>query len=150
MPPRLRPDGPPAATNARQAHILVVDDKPLNRKVAEALCGMFDFTTECAVDGMGAVEAARGGRFDVILMDINMPAMDGIAAANAIRALEGAAGLTPIIALTGDVAPEACRRYFGAGMCAVVEKPIRSDQLFIAIQTALNARQALARRASVA
>src|SRR6185312_7792909 len=58
------------------AHVLVVDDNATNRMVAEALCEMFDCTSETAEDGMEAVEAARTGRFDLILMDIKMPRMD--------------------------------------------------------------------------
>ena len=62
----------------RNAHILVVDDNATNRMVVEALCEMFDCSTESVVDGVEAVEAARAGRFDVILMDIKMPRMDGV------------------------------------------------------------------------
>ena len=145
---RVRPDGP--ASSGAQAHVLVVDDNAINRKVAEALCGMFDCTVECACGGQEAIEAARGGRFDLILMDINMPGMDGVAAARAIRALEGAAARTPIVALTADADPEASKSYRAAGMCAVVEKPIRPEQLFIAIQTALKAKSAKGRRTAAA
>jgi CheY-like chemotaxis protein len=150
MPHRYRSADPPPTGQSRQAHILVVDDQALNRKVAEALCGMFDYTTECATGGLEALEAARSGRFHLILMDICMPGMDGVAAARAIRAIDGPFGQTPIVALTADVDPEAARRYLAAGMCAVVEKPIRSDQLFLAIQTALKARPSIGRKTSAA
>jgi CheY-like chemotaxis protein len=119
------------------AHVLVVDDNATNRMVAEALCEMFDCTSETAEDGMEAVEAARTGRFDLILMDIKMPRMDGIAAARAIRSLEGPEAMTPIVALTANVDPEDARGYMAAGMCCVVEKPIKPDRLLQAINTAL-------------
>jgi CheY-like chemotaxis protein len=126
------------------AHVLVVDDNATNRMVAEALCEMFDCTSETAEDGMEAVEAARTGRFDLILMDIKMPRMDGIAAARAIRSLEGPEAMTPIVALTANVDPEDARSYLAAGMCYVVEKPIKPDRLLLAINTALAEAQAAA------
>jgi CheY-like chemotaxis protein len=119
------------------AHVLVVDDNATNRMVAEALCEMFDCTSETAEDGVEAVEAARTGRFDLILMDIKMPRMDGIAAARAIRSLEGPEAMTPIVALTANVDPEDARSYLAAGMCCVVEKPIKPDRLLQAINVAL-------------
>jgi CheY-like chemotaxis protein len=127
---------------AGAAHVLVVDDNATNRMVAEALCEMFDCTSETAEDGAEAVEAARTGRFDLILMDIKMPRMDGIAAARAIRSLEGPEAMTPIVALTANVDPEDARSYMAAGMCCVVEKPIKPDRLLQAINVALAEAQA--------
>jgi PleD family two-component response regulator len=80
------------AVAGRAAHILIVDDNATNRMVAEALCDMFECTSEQAVDGVEAVEMARSGRYDLILMDIKMPRMDGIAATRAIREMPGRAG----------------------------------------------------------
>lgn len=120
-------------------HILVVDDNATNRMVAEALCEMFDCTSEAVEDGIEAVEAARSGRFDLVLMDIKMPRMDGIAATKAIRALGGRMGEVPIVALTANVDPEDARGYLEVGMCSVVEKPIKPDRLLQAINLALGA-----------
>jgi CheY-like chemotaxis protein/signal transduction histidine kinase len=119
------------------AHILVVDDNATNRMVAEALCEMFDCTSECAEDGVEAVEAARTGRFDLILMDIRMPRMDGVEAARAIRAMPGPAGCVPIIALTANADPEDAKTYIDSGMHSVVEKPIKPERLLQAINAAL-------------
>ncbi|HUO22263.1 MAG TPA: response regulator [Caulobacteraceae bacterium] len=132
------------------AHVLVVDDNATNRMVAEALCEMFDCTSECAEDGVEAVEAAQSGRFDLILMDIKMPRMDGIAATKAIRALEGELGAIPIVALTANVDPEDARSYLAAGMCCVVEKPIKPERLLQAINTALDARPVASGRRTAA
>jgi two-component system, sensor histidine kinase len=127
----------PSGVSRGAAHILIVDDNATNRMVAEALVEMFDCTSECAEDGVEAVEIARSGRFDVILMDIKMPRMDGMTATRAIRALPGEAGAAPIIALTANVDPEDARAYLASGMCAVVEKPIKPDRLLQAINEAL-------------
>jgi len=117
--------------------VLVVDDNATNRMVAEALCEMFDYTSECVVDGLEAVEAARTGRFDLILMDIRMPNMDGVEATRAIRKLPGAAGSVPIIALTANADPEDAKEYLAVGMHSVVEKPLKPEKLLEAISLAL-------------
>ena len=126
------------------AHILVVDDNATNRMVAEALVEMFDCTSESVEDGIEAVEAVQSGRFDLILMDIKMPRMDGLTATKAISALVGVVGQTPIVALTANVDPEDARAYVAAGMCCVVEKPIKPERLLQAINTALDSRHAAA------
>jgi CheY-like chemotaxis protein/signal transduction histidine kinase len=130
----------PAAEHAAQgrtAHILIVDDNATNRMVAEALCEMFDCTSEQVEDGVEAVEAATARPFDLILMDIRMPRMDGVAATRAIRALPGPAGQTPIIALTANADPEDAKTYLAAGMNGVVEKPIKPHLLLAALEQAL-------------
>jgi CheY-like chemotaxis protein len=127
----------PMPQPSRAAHILVVDDNATNRMVAETLCAMFDCTAESAVDGLEAVEAARTGRFDLILMDIKMPRMDGVAATKAIRGLEGQAGRVPIIALTANADPDDAQAYLAAGMNGVVEKPMKPENLLQALQAAL-------------
>jgi CheY-like chemotaxis protein len=121
----------------RAAHVLVVDDNATNRMVAEALCEMFDCTSECVEDGVEALEAARTGRFDLILMDIRMPRMDGVEATRAIRALPGAPGAVPIIALTANADAEDAKGYIASGMHSVVEKPIKPERLLAAINAAL-------------
>jgi CheY-like chemotaxis protein len=122
------------ASSGRTAHILVVDDNATNRMVAETLCEMFDCTSESAVDGVEAVEAARTGRFDLILMDIKMPRMDGVSATTEIRKLSGKAGQVPIIALTANADPEDAAGYLKAGMNGVVEKPMKPENLLRALQ----------------
>ncbi len=120
------------------AHILIVDDNATNRMVAEALCEMFDCTSEQAVDGVEAVEAARIKPFDLILMDIKMPRMDGVAATRAIRALPGVAGQIPIVALTANADPADVRTYLAAGMNDVVEKPIKAELLLEVLDRVLS------------
>jgi two-component system, sensor histidine kinase len=116
------------------AHILVVDDNATNRMVAETLCAMFDCTTEAVEDGREAIEIAKSGRFDLILMDIKMPQMDGVEATRIIRAIPGKAGRVPIIALTANADPEDCEAYLAAGMNGVVEKPMKPEHLLQALR----------------
>ncbi len=126
------------APSARAAHVLIVDDNATNRMVAEALCEMFECTSEQAVDGLEALEAVQARSFDLILMDIKMPRMDGVAATRAIRALPGPVAHTPIIALTANADPEDVRSYIEAGMNDVVEKPIKAERMLQALQSALD------------
>lgn len=124
-------------------HVLIADDNATNRVVARALCEMFGCTSETAEDGEEAVEVARTGRFDLILMDIKMPRMDGVQATRVIRALADDRALTPIIALTANADPEDVVGYIAAGMASVVEKPIKPERLRMAMIRALDDRQNL-------
>ena len=94
---------------------------------------MFDCTSESAEDGVEAVEAAKSGRFDLILMDIKMPRIDGVQATRAIRELPGHAGRVPIIALTANADTDEVAQYLAAGMRCVVEKPIKPERLLEAL-----------------
>jgi CheY-like chemotaxis protein/nitrogen-specific signal transduction histidine kinase len=114
---------------ALAAHVLLVDDHPVNRELGVALLGLLGCTAEVACDGHEAVEAARSRPFDAILMDVHMPGMDGLSATRAIRALEGPVGRTPIIAMSADVLPEQIARMRAAGMVDSVEKPIDIEDL---------------------
>ncbi|MCR5873008.1 response regulator [Phenylobacterium sp. J426] len=117
----------------------MVDDNATNRMVAQSLVEMFDCTSEAAEDGAEAVDAVRSGRFDLVLMDIKMPRMDGVEATRAIRSLPAPAGAIPVIALTANADPEDAAGYIAAGMNAVVEKPMKPEQLLAALQAALGA-----------
>ena len=132
----------PAAAAAEAAegpavHVLIADDNAANRLVAETLCRMFDCTFESAENGAEAVDLARNHRFDLVLMDIKMPVMDGLEAARRIRSLGEAGGAMPIIAVTANVDPGDAASYLAGGMNAVVEKPIRADALLSAMRTVL-------------
>ena len=149
MAPRLEAEADTAGDRAHldrggAVHVLVVDDNATNRMVAEGLCEMFDCTSECVEDGVEAVEAARSGRFDQILMDIKMPRMDGVAATKAIRSLPTPISQVPIIALTANADPEDAKAYIACGMCSVVEKPIKPERLLAAMNAALEEGPAIA------
>jgi signal transduction histidine kinase/CheY-like chemotaxis protein len=129
-------------SSVENPHVLIVDDNATNRIVAQALCEMFGCTSETAEDGVEAVEAVRERRFDMVLMDIKMPRMDGVQATRAIRALDGDAGRVPIVALTANADPDDALAYMAEGMAAVVEKPIKPERLRLAMHAALTAVEA--------
>ncbi len=122
-----------------QPHVLIVDDNATNRVVAQALCEMFGCTSELAEDGLEALEAVQARPFDLILMDIKMPRMDGVQATQAIRALTGPERDIPIVALTANADPEDAKRYVSIGMASVVEKPIKPERLRMAMNAAMSA-----------
>jgi signal transduction histidine kinase/CheY-like chemotaxis protein len=125
-------------------HILIADDNATNRLVAETLCEMFGCTTECVEDGEQAVAAAASGRFDLVLMDIRMPNLDGVAATRRIRSLAGSAAEVPILALTANADPWDAAGYLAQGMDGVVEKPIKAERLLDAINGLFEIESAVA------
>jgi CheY-like chemotaxis protein len=127
-------------------HVLIVDDNATNRLVAEAFCDMFGCTSDKAEDGVEALEAVTVRRYDLVLMDIKMPRMDGVTATRAIRSLPGPERDTPVVALTANADPEDIREYVAAGMAGVVEKPIKADRLAEVIDAVLDSREAPAQR----
>jgi len=144
--PHAEPVPEPAAP-PRRLHVLIADDNATNRMVAETLCAMFDCTSQSVADGAEAVDAVRSGAFDLILMDIKMPLMDGLEAARRIRALHGPAADAPIVALTANADPWDAAEYLDAGMDAVVEKPIKPAALMAAMSSAVEARGRKAHKA---
>jgi PAS domain S-box-containing protein len=104
--------------------VLVVEDNPTNQLVACRILQQLGAVVSVADDGATGVEAARDGGFDLILMDVQMPGMDGLEASRRIRALQGVAATTPIIALTANVMAHQRAAYRAAGMDGVVAKPI--------------------------
>jgi CheY-like chemotaxis protein len=114
-------------------HVLVVDDDPLCRTLATALLKKMGHSTTIAVNGREAVKLAEAETFDLILMDIMMPEMDGLEATRIIRDREKETGrYVPIVAVTaGGTERETC---LGAGMDEFMPKPIRSAQLAAMIE----------------
>jgi CheY-like chemotaxis protein len=104
--------------------VLVVEDNATNRMIATKLLESLGAQVATAADGYLGVEAAASGDFHLILMDVQMPGIDGLEAARRIRALGGEASRTPIVALTANVLSHQRRAYLDAGMDGVVGKPI--------------------------
>jgi len=132
--PQLRSAEPTAPAPARTGlRILVADDVPANLAVARALLESAGHSVDCVSDGAEAVqaaaEAAPGRRYDAILMDLMMPGMDGQEATRRIRALPGAAGRVPILAVTASAFAEDVEACRAAGMDGHLAKPIERDKL---------------------
>jgi signal transduction histidine kinase/DNA-binding response OmpR family regulator/HPt (histidine-containing phosphotransfer) domain-containing protein len=122
------------------AHILLAEDLPMNQELARAMIGRMGHALDIAHDGLEAVEKVAARDYDLVLMDIQMPRMDGITATKRIRSLGGAAADVPIVAMTANVLPEQVREFFAAGMNGHVPKPVRQAELHAAISAALAGR----------
>lgn len=122
-------------------HVLVVDDNATNRLVAETLLEMMGCTFASVENGAEAVDRVRAEAFDLVLMDVTMPVMDGLEATRRIRAMATPAGAAPIIALTANADPLDAESYLRAGMDAVVEKPIKPDHLLATMSAVLEAAE---------
>jgi CheY-like chemotaxis protein len=122
---------------AKLARVLVVDDSPVSRTMISAHMKDEQFEAEEAENGAIAIEKIGATRYDLILMDIQMPVMDGYQAIRAIRAREKANGLepTPIIAFTGSSYEEDVRRALDSGADMHVSKPVRKAALADAIKS---------------
>ncbi len=130
-----------ATTEAAVAHVLVADDSETNRRVAELILSAAGVASTVVEDGVMAVEAWRHARFDVVLMDMMMPRMDGLAATRAIRGLEAAEGRprTPIIMLTANTSREHVEAALLAGADLHLPKPITASALYEALAAAAGA-----------
>ena len=114
----------------RSLVVLVAEDHPVNRQYMEELLRGMGHTAAFAANGEEAVAAARDKAFDLVLMDLHMPALDGVGATRAIRALPDTAKSTvPIVALTADAFEETRDRCVVAGMNGFLSKPVRPDML---------------------
>jgi signal transduction histidine kinase/CheY-like chemotaxis protein len=130
---------PPAARPVGAIRVLAAEDNAVNQLVLRTLLQQAGLEPFIVGNGAEAVAAWEGEPWDVILMDVQMPVMDGPAATRAIRRLEAAGGRprTPIIGLTANAMSHQVSEYRSAGMDAVVTKPIEVQKLFEALQTVL-------------
>ncbi len=138
------------AVEQRRMRILAAEDNATNQKVLQAVMEPLGVDLHIVPDGRQAVDAWRLGGFDLILMDIQMPIMDGVEAARAIRATETAENLPriPIVALTANALVHQVESYLAAGMDGHVAKPIELKRLYAAIETAAAAAAAAKARAA--
>lgn len=117
--------------------ILLVEDNPVNLEVAEAALVRAGLEVHAVFDGQQALNAVRATPYDAVVMDIQMPTMDGITATRHIRALPPPVGEVPIVALTANALPTYRQDALNAGMNAFVVKPVRPELLVEAIQQAI-------------
>ncbi len=132
--PALQPAG--EADPQRPLRILLADDHPTNRKVVQVLFSEFDVDLVCAENGQEACDAFAAQRFDLVLMDMQMPVMDGLTAVREIRARERARNwiATPIVMLTANALPEHQAASLAAGADLHMPKPIEAAKLFAVLQ----------------
>jgi CheY-like chemotaxis protein len=126
--------------------VLVAEDHPTNRTVVSLILEPFGVALTLVEDGRQAVEAVERETFDLILMDLQMPVLDGLSAAREIRGLEAALGLprTPIVALSANALPEHIAEARAAGMDGHLAKPMRPDDLIALLTRALEEKAAKA------
>jgi signal transduction histidine kinase/CheY-like chemotaxis protein len=126
----------PTLTTNRQARLLCAEDNQVNQMVLRALLEPFNYDLVIVDDGRQALEAYRRETFDLVMLDVQMPIMDGPTAAAAIRLYEAEThrAATPIIALTANVMTDQVRDYLAAGMDQVIAKPLNIDELYAAIK----------------
>jgi PAS domain S-box-containing protein len=131
----------PSPADQLQLRVLAAEDNMINQLVLRTLLAQIGIDPVIVENGNQAVEAWEGGEFDLVLMDVQMPEMDGPTAARRIREREalGGRGRTPIIALTANVMSHQVADYLAAGMDGHLAKPIEAAKLFAALQAVLDA-----------
>ena len=117
----------------RPLRVLVAEDNATNQLVVRSVLAKFNITPDMAGNGFEAIEAVKRATYDVILMDVHMPEMDGLDATRAIRAMVGPKARIPIIALTANAFDSDVDRCRSAGMNAHLGKPFRREDLMIAL-----------------
>jgi signal transduction histidine kinase/ActR/RegA family two-component response regulator/HPt (histidine-containing phosphotransfer) domain-containing protein len=128
-PPAPAPAPVPAGSEVRQLSVLVAEDHPVNRKYIAALLDKLGHQASFAENGEQAVQAVQRTPVDLVLMDLHMPELDGLAATRAVRALPGPASHVPIVALTADAFAETRERCLAAGMDDFLAKPVQPQAL---------------------
>ena len=118
------------------ARILVIEDNPANMKLATLLLSNAGHAVLCAVDAETGLTLARAGQPDLILMDIQLPGMDGLAAATLLKQ-DPATAAIPVIALTAMAMKEDQEKTLAAGCDAYIAKPLRYLELYAAIDALL-------------
>ena len=112
------------AVPAQPRRILLAEDSETSRRLISLMLTRLGHTVDTAEDGAEAVERAKTGTYDIVLMDMQMPVMDGPQATRAIRKMGGVYATLPVIALTADVIADNRGMYFAAGVNAIVAKPV--------------------------
>jgi signal transduction histidine kinase/DNA-binding NarL/FixJ family response regulator len=129
----VAPGPAPAEVVVRPLRVLVAEDNPVNQEVAAGLLRRCGHEVDVVADGLAAVEAASASSYDVVLMDLHMPGVDGIEATRRIRLLPGDKGAVPILALSASSMRDSAERARAAGMNGHLIKPINPAILAAAL-----------------
>jgi len=136
LPPTCKPrleansEFTPEDSDPGDARILVVDDLDTNREIVEAYLEDIGYQIDTVGSGVEAIQMLESESYDLVLMDIQMPIMDGVTATKHIRAMPQPIRDIPIVAMTGNVLPQQVRSYLDAGMNDHIGKPIERAQLY--------------------
>jgi CheY-like chemotaxis protein/HPt (histidine-containing phosphotransfer) domain-containing protein len=141
-PPAMPPTTDALVSSPAVLHVLVVDDVAMNRDIAGSFLRAAGHKVTCVEGGAEAIAAVGTIDFDVVLMDVRMPEMDGLEATRRIRALDGDRGRVPIVALTAQAFTEQVAECRKAGMDSHLPKPFGPDTLLTAVLRAAAARPA--------
>ena len=123
--------------------VLFVEDEPLNLKVVGAMLSGWGIEMVEATDALTGLRMMDAGRFDVILMDLRMPGMDGLTAIRSIRARSDERSDVPVVVVTADASLDLPDRAKAAGADRLVRKPVQMPALFDAMAQAMSDRHAL-------
>jgi PAS domain S-box-containing protein len=146
--PPVESRAPAAKSAARPLRVLVAEDNAANQKVTVAILERAGHSVDVVGNGREAVNAVRSAYYDLVLMDLHMPEMDGASAAKAIRAFAGGERAVPIIAMTADAMSDARQRCAEAGMDDHIAKPVDLDELNALIARHCGSAKPAARRES--
>jgi CheY-like chemotaxis protein len=138
---RMKIDIAPERSLRRALHILVVDDDSIQRHVVAAFMVRAGHSVTCVSSGGEAIIAAKNEDFDVILMDVRMPVIDGVEATRRIRSISAARGLVPIVGVTAQDCPEHIQRCIHAGMDGHILKPVSMETLLAIVLLAAATRR---------
>ena len=129
------PAEPEASVDLSTLRVLAAEDNETNRLVLRTVLNALGVVPEIVDNGQRAVDAWEAGAFDLILMDIQMPVLDGVAATREIRRIEAEKGLprTPIVAVTANAMKHQVDEYHAAGLDAHLAKPIVIQHLYAAL-----------------
>jgi CheY-like chemotaxis protein len=134
--------GDPGGAAARRPHrLLVAEDNPVNQKIIERQLARLGYRADLVANGREVLDALRSRSYDLVLMDCQMPELDGYQAAAAIRRLSGPAARTPIIALTASALESDRDRCIRAGMDDFVSKPTDPRRLATVIEAWIRGRR---------
>jgi|GEM_PF-4055706 len=135
---KLEQAAPSTYSPVLRGRVILAEDNPANQLIERALLENFGLHVDIAANGHEVIAALHRAPYDLVLMDINMPEMDGIEATTAIRKLPGALSRIPIIAMTAMAMPGDREAFISAGMDEYISKPISRDELHTCITKVLN------------
>jgi PAS domain S-box-containing protein len=131
---------PSQILGSRPLRLLLVEDNDINQELGKAVLEAAGHTVDIAADGSEAVSMVQVGSYDLVLMDAQMPVMDGVTATGIIRGLDHTARTVPIIAMTANVLPQQVEAFKDAGMDAHIGKPFKLEELLATIDRLVGRR----------